>query len=479
MERSDRETEVQRLIAEALAPVLARVAEQDKQLAAQRQQIAALEAEVARLKKNSSNSSKPPSSDIVKPPKPVPPHGGKRKIGGQPGHEGHFREPFPAAEIDRVESYTLTTCPDCGGKLTSAKKPPRIIQQVELVPRLVEVTEHRAGAFYCRHCDQIHYAPLPAAVEQGGLLGPELTALVGYLKGMCHTSFSTIRKLLRDVFHVTLSRGHLVKVINKAAVAMAHAYEELRLLLPEEDHLNVDETGHKAHGQAWWTWCFRADLYTLFKIDHSRGSAVLVEMLGQEFDGVLGCDYFSAYHKYMQDFGVAVQFCLAHLIRDVKFLTELPDKVTAAYGQRVLAGLRQLFHVIHRRETMDPARFQRALEKAREELVAVGKRAPPRIEAQTMAKRFREHGADYFRFITTPGVEPTNNLAEQAIRFVVIDRLITQGTRSERGRHWSERIWTAIATCAQQDRNVFDYLRQSITALFNGTPAPSLLPVAA
>ena len=84
-----------------------------------------------------------------------------------------------------------------------------------------------------------------------------------------------------------------------------------------------------------------------------------------------------------------------------------------------------------------------------------------------MAKRFREHGADYFRFLTTPGVAPTNNLAEQAIRFVVIDRLITQGTRSQRGRRWSERIWTAIATCTQQGRSVFEYLRQSVVAMFN------------
>jgi transposase len=476
---NDRDTEVQRLIAEAMAPLQKRIAELEKRVVELETENTSLKNEVARLKKNSSNSSKPPSSDIVKPPKPAGPHGGKRKIGGQPGHERHLRAPFTAAQIDRVVPHTLTTCPDCGGKLTPAKVPPRVIQQVELVPRLVEVAEHRAGAFYCRHCDQIHYAPLPAAVEQGGLLGPQLTALVGYLKGMCHTSFSTIRKLLRDVFQLTMSRGQLVKVINKAAVAMAGAYDQLRALLPDEAYLNVDETGHKAHGKPWWTWCFRAELYTLFKIDHSRGSAVLVEMLGKEFDGVLGCDYFSAYHKYMEDFGVAVQFCLAHLIRDVKFLTELPDPVTAAYGQRVLEGLRSLFGVIHRRETMDPARFRRALEKAREELVAAGKRAPPRTEAQTMAKRFREHGADYFRFITTPGVAPTNNLAEQAIRFVVIDRLITQGTRSDQGRRWSERIWTAIATCTQQGRSVFEYLRQSIVANFANTPAPSLLPTGA
>ena len=296
-----RDTEVQRLIAAALAPLQRRIAELEQrvvELEAENVQLRAenlaLKAEIVRLKKNSSNSSKPPSSDIVKPPKPAPPHGGRRKIGGQPGHEGHFRDPFTAAQVDRVVPHTLPTCPDCGGRLTAAKVPSRVIQQVELVPRLVEVTEHRAGAFYCRRCKRIHYAPLPAAVEQGGLLGPELTALVGYLKGMCHASFSTIRKLLRDVFHFPISRGQLAKVIHKAAGAMAGAYEQLRALLPAEAYLNVDETGHKAHGKAWWTWCFRAELYTLFKIDPSRGSTVLVEMLGKEFDGVLGCDYFKA-----------------------------------------------------------------------------------------------------------------------------------------------------------------------------------------
>jgi len=93
-----------------------------------------------------------------------------------------------------------------------------------------------------------------------------------------------------------------------------------------------------------------------------------------------------------------------------------------------------------------------------------------------MAERFRRHGEAYFRFITTPGVEPTNNLAEQALRFVVIDRRITQGTRGEPGRRWCERIWTARASCAQQDRSVFRFLHDALTASLTGQPAPSLLP---
>ena len=93
-----------------------------------------------------------------------------------------------------------------------------------------------------------------------------------------------------------------------------------------------------------------------------------------------------------------------------------------------------------------------------------------------MAKRFRQNTDSFFRFAITPGLEPTNNLAEQAIRFVVLDRLMAQGTRSERGRQWRERIWTAIATCSQQQRSVLEFLYQTVSDHFAGRPTPSLLP---
>ena len=106
------------------------------------------------------------------------------------------------------------------------------------------------------------------------------------------------------------------------------------------------------------------------------------------------------------------------------------------------------------------------------------KHVPPSSEARNLAKRFRERGQAYFEFITTPNVEPTNNLAEQAIRFVVIDRRITQGTRSESGRRWCERIWTTLATCARSGRDVLDFLHQSLLAHWHGQPPPSLLEAA-
>jgi transposase len=442
-----------------------------------RERIAALETELAKAKKNSSTSSKPPSSDIVKPKKPPSKGGKKRKKGGQPGHEQHLRSPFPPEAINQFLPYTLDCCPDCGGRLIPSRRPPEVLQQVEIKAAPTVVTEHQALAYWCPHCQEFHYARLPEAVVKAGLFGPRLTALVAFMKGVCHASFSTIRKFLRDVVQVPVSRGYLAKLIGKVSESLAPAYAELFERLPGEPVLNIDETGHKENGEKFWTWCFRAGLYTLFRIDKSRGSKVLVEVLGEEFQGVLGCDYFGAYRKYMRECDVLVQFCLAHLIRDVKFLLTLPGRKDQAYGQRVRDALRDLFAVIHRREKMTAMGFQKALETAREQVLSTATTCVPKgNHAQNLAKRFRENGEAYFRFITTPGIDPTNNLAEQAIRFVVIDRHITQGTRSEKGRRWCERIWTVIATCAQQGREVFQFLFESVQSHLCGTRPPSLLP---
>jgi transposase len=440
------------------------------------QRLAALEAELARANKNSTNSSKPPSSDLVKPPRPAVAKGGKRKRGAQPGHPRHERTPFAPDEIDHTFNYCLAHCPDCGGKLRPPKVEPRVVQQVEIVATPIEISEHRGHAGFCPCCQKVHYAEIPTAIRHAGLIGPRLTALVAFLKGGCHCSYTTIRKFLRDVVGVTVSRGHLRKVCAKVADSLDGAYEELLDAVTQQAVLNVDETGHKEYAQRLWTWCFRAASFTLFKIDPSRSSQVLVDVLGEEFKGVLGCDYFSAYRKYMDDFGVLVQFCLAHLLRDIRFLVEHPNSRNQAYGRRVQQAMREMFAVIHRRDEYPADEFTIALQNAGDELVAQATyRVPSTNEAQNLAERFARHGTSYLRFITTPGVEPTNNLAEQAIRFVVIDRLVTQGSRSEAGRRWLERIWSAMATCAQQGRSVFEFLVESVQSHFNGHPGPALL----
>jgi transposase len=450
----------------------ARVAELEARLAE-------LEARLAAAGKNSSNSSKPPSSDITKPPKTQPAeNAGKRKRGGQPGHPRHERAAFQPEQINDTQVYSLGCCPDCGGSVQESEAKPNIIHQVELVEKPILITEHRAAAFWCPQCQKVHHAPLPDEVTKAGLIGPRLTAFVGYLKGPCHTSFTAISQLLRDVVGIAISRGHLAKLVQKLSASLEPCYEELLAALPDERRLNVDETSHKDLGKRLWTWCFRAPLYTLFRIAPSRGSEVLIDVLGREFNGLLGCDYFSAYRKYMKDFGVPLQFCLAHLIRDVKFLVEHPDEDNRIYGTTLLGHLRKLFGVIHRRdEYASEDSFRRTLTAVRNALVYDAiHQLPPTRQAGNLADRFVEHCESYFRFITTPDVEPTNNLAEQAIRFVAIHRRLTQGTRGPRGQRWCERIWTVVATCAQQGRSAFGFLHQTILSYFRGQPAPSLLP---
>lgn len=446
--------------------------------------VAALEAELARVRqqlaaaqKNSTTSSKPPSSDIVKPKPPERSDGQKRSIGGQPGHDKHEREPFPPEQVTWFETHKLEACPDCGGTLRLNPTIPRVVQQVDIEKTPLTIEQHTCPEYWCDRCQTPCWAPLPLKIARGGLVGPHLTALIAFMKGGCHASFSTIRTFLRDGVGVTLARSTLANTIDKVSRALDGPYDELLRLLPDETVLNIDETGHKCNRELWWTWCLRADLYTIFKIDPHRSADVLMDLLGRDFEGTIGCDDFSAYRRFMRECDIVIQFCLAHLIRDVKFLTTLPDAATKAYGERLRQALKGLFEVIHRRDELSAVAFERQLKAARDVVLNAGMRdVPTTRQAENMARRFRKHGAAFFTFITTPGVDPTNNRAEQAIRFVVIDRHITQGTRSETGRRWSERIWTTIATCAGQGRSVFGYLKASVENWFNGLPSPSLLP---
>ena len=437
------------------------------------QRTKALERKLAHLQRTSANSSKRPSSDIVKPPRAK--SASKRKIGGQPGHPMQHRDPFSEQDIDRWISYSLTACPDCGAALEQTAYAPVVQQQVEIVAKPVEISQHTARWYWCPHCKKLHCS-LPPEVDKAGLCGPVLTAWIGYLKGACHASFTTIRKFVRNTLGLRISRSMLAKVIAKVSAALAEPWMELRLLLPLAKILNVDETGHRENGQRLWTWCYRARTYILFKIAESRATAELLEMLGADFDGVIGCDYFSSYRCYMGEFGGVLQFCLAHFIRDVKFLLEVPDAATRRYGARLLASLREMFRLIHQRAQMQADFFRVALQAQQAEILRVAAtEVPAQQDAQNLATRLRLHGESYFRFITTPGLEPTNNLAEQAIRFVVIDRHVTQGTRSEKGRQWCERIWTILATCEQQGTSAFHFIRDAVQAYFATAPAPRLL----
>ena len=442
---------------------------------------------LAAAKKHSGNSSKPPSSDIVKPAGAGRPQKSKRRIGGQPGHPKHEHPPFPPDQINDHIPYRLVRCPvDPSHRTTPAEDRRRVLQQVELVDKPFVVTEHVAYGIWCHDCHCYHDAPFPVEVVRAGLFGPRLTSLAVYLKAKVHGSYSGIRDFLWDVVGVKVSRGYVAKLLRKASLAFGGPYDELIELLPHQIQLNADETGHKENGRRYWIWCFRALDFAVFSIDPSRGTEVLFRILGKDFKGILGCDYYAAYRKYARQCSVLVQFCLAHLIRDVKYLCEFPDPHVQRYGHKLLAGLKALFHTLHRKDQLGAKAFAEQLARAEEQIweAALEPRAfPQRFGGQNMhqlignmAERFFKHGDAYFQFITTPGIDPTNNVVEQAMRFVVIDRHVTQGTRSGVGRRICERLWTVMATCALHKRSAFGWICEAIAAYCKGQPAPSLVP---
>jgi transposase len=213
-----------------------------QQLAAAQEQLAELSERLAKAKKNSSTSSKPPSSDIVKPKPPVDEsNDSKRKIGGQPGHPKHEREPFPTEQITNFFEHPLDACPCCGGGLRRNGESKRVAQQMDVGEAApLKIEQHTCPEYWCDHCQKPCWAPMPLRIQRGGLVGPNLTALIAFMKGFCHASYGTTRKFLRDVMGVNIGRSTLAKTIDKVSKALEGTYEELLDLLPSEDQLNIE-----------------------------------------------------------------------------------------------------------------------------------------------------------------------------------------------------------------------------------------------
>jgi len=450
--------------------LITRLQEEIRQL---RETVRLLREEVDRLKKHSGNSSKPPSSDIVKPAKPSRGRRKKRKRGGQFGHRKHTRISFPPEQVDEVIEYEFRTA-DAEGLQPLDQW--HVLQQIALPEKLYRVIEHRARKYRNPQTGEIHIAPMPDEVRKGGLLAADMTAVVAFMKGDGHMSYSTLQRFFKEIVRLDLSRGVLCKATQKVSQALEKPYQQLRDHLPQELHLGIDETGHKNEGQLHWTWCFQTPLYSLFRIDASRGSEVLIQVLGQEFAGIIGCDYWGAYRKYARLFDTWVQYCMAHLIRDIRFVAEHSSKRLARWGQKLLAWLKKLFDTLHRRERYSEKTFLRKMGAIKQGFLAGVRRPPDHALARTLARRFKGRAAeDYFRFLSDPRIEPTNNSTEREIRHTVIDRRVTQGTRGQAGMRWCERIWTTIATCRKQQRNVFEFIHQCVLAHWTASPCPTFL----
>lgn len=471
-----------------IAELRALVAEQAAQLQQLKDRIAELELELARAKKDSSTSSKPPSSDIVKPkPKPAKQSRTKPRPGAQPGHPRLLREPLPPERVNQTIVHEIDQDQQDQRKLVPTGEFD-VIQHIELPETPVQVTEHRLTV-YQDPDGNLHLPDVPEL--KGPLFGPRLLATIGWLKSVGHLSYSGIEEWMEDVLGVPVSRGYLAKLCTRTiSSALDSAYQEVREAIPGQDQLGSDETSIKNNGVKHWIWCITAVPFSFFQIARNRSRAVLEELVGAEFAGYLNFDYFSANCSFAWTYEIKAQYCWAHLIRDIRFLLKHPDPATQEWAEQLLERSRRLFSAWHRRDEMTAEGLRRSMLTHRDRFLRLVRDPPGSRDAGNVAARFRvvdywvegtdeagqyDQSQDYFRFLFAAGLEPTNNHTEQQIRQCVIDRKITQGTRSEAGQRYLERVWTAIATCKKQGRRFFSFLCESIAAKLQNRPAPSLI----
>ena len=346
--------------------------------------IAELELQLAKAKKDLSTSSKPPSSDIAKPkPKRRPGRPKKRRKGGQPGHERRLRQPLPPERVDETIEYEIVDAEVKRLGLTPTGDFD-VIQHIELPESPVHVTEYRLavdedaeGSLYIPECPGL----------SGPIFGPRLLATIGWLKSVGHCSYTTIESWMEDVLQVPVSRGYLSKLCTETiSPSLSEGYAELVAAIPHEDQLGSDETSIKDNGKKHWIWCITAATFSVFHIAATRSREVLENLVGTEFAGYLNFDYFSANCSFAWSYWIKAQYCWAHLIRDIRFLSEKhPDKKTKAWAEQLLDRSRRLFSAWHRREEMTAEGFHRSMLTHRDRFLELVRQPPSTKEAKNLA----------------------------------------------------------------------------------------------
>ncbi len=280
-----------------------------------------------------------------------------------------------------------------------------------------------------------------------------------------------------QVLGISMSLGSTQKCWEQASAAVAQPCQELEQQLKNEPVLNSDETGWRNNGEKRYLWALVARDFVFYTVDKTRSSAVLIHLLGAVFAGILCSDRFSAYFKYHQGLS---QLCWAHLKRNILGIQEFAKTTDAQrFCRDALALYARLFRLWRK--------FQGSLID-REQLILRSLPLQKRWfalaeqyldsddkEVRNMATALFQHCGRLFTFIEHPGVEPTNNCVEQALRIAVQLRKIIFGNRSARGEAATARLLTVTQTCRMQGRNALEYLTEAIIRYRRHQSAPSLL----
>ncbi len=430
------------------------------------------------LRRNSHNSSQPPSQD--KPgQKPVEEESAQRarRRGGQTGHVGRGRTLVPVERVDALIVHRPVVCRECGALLLGYDPTPHRHQITEVPLMKATVTEHQAHTLICACCGATNRGTLPseAAASQ---FGPNLVSLMVVLMGCYRLSKRQVVALLDVCFGIQVAASSVVNQQQVVSAALAQPVDELQAYVQQQPACNVDETSWRQAEQTKqsWLWVVVTAFVTVFHIAASRSGAIARQLLGEDYAGVVGSDRASAYNWLDP---AQRQICWSHLLRDFqKILERGGDSYRIGYHLKLHADYLLVLWAHVRDGTLPYTAFLAeypAIQCHLRYWLTQGLLCPEESTAET-CRRLIALDAALWSFVTAPGVEPTNNAAERALRHPVIWRRTSHGTQSDHGRLFVQRMLTVAETCRRQHRPVLAFVRSALLAYRAGYPAPSLLP---
>jgi transposase len=458
------------------------------------EQIAGLEERIRRLeeqaRRDSRTSSKPPSQD---PPKTrqqrraearakakelLAREGAKRKAGGQEGHQGAGRKLAPEDQVDEIVDHYPDACRGCGREFADDERQPRgrfgRHQVAELPPISVLLVEHRTWRLRCPGCKAKTTAQLPAEIGDS-VFGPRLRAAIVMLSAGHRISRRGAAELAGKLFGARLSTGSVDAICQHASDALAGPYDRLRGWILDQDAVHVDETGWRTAGDSRALWTAATEGASIFEIAEHCNREQFNELIG-DYSGIVISDRWNGYEHLAP---VRRQVCWSHIQRDFRRHADgLAEQKT--FGEQGLELTRRVFRAwrTYQHEHHDRDRLKAEIAPIQTELRRLLEAASPKSRRTRWHRRFANNllkvWPALWTFATHPGVEPTNNPAERALRGPVIHRKLSHGTRSNDGERFAERALSAAATCRQQHRSLFDYLTELLTAHNRGDPLPAL-----
>lgn len=443
------------------------------------------------LARTSANSSKPPSKDPqgFKPNRKEP--SGKKR-GGQIGHQRYERKLYPLEICKEVIDHYPEQCSKCGTEFDGSNRGEAYRHQVVEVPPIKPIViEHRFYPITCTCCGKENQAPEMAEIISKGGYGTRVSAYVGLFSSQYRQSYRQIQKIMEAVFGIEMSLGTINHLRTEVSEAVSRAVVEAISYNQQQPTVGVDETGfkqrngdgHNASKTSGWLWVTVTPLIICFQMILSRASTAAQSVLGEAFSGFITSDRCPAYNWVNVQ---QRQLCWAHLKRDFIQISERVG-ISAKIGESLLEQEKQLFNLWHKfrnsqitrpelAQAVEPIKVEvlRILQEAAEIQIDENKKTLLAKTVRTCRNLLKMEVALWL-FIREEGVEPTNNAAERAIRPAVIWRRTSFGSDSAAGSLFVSRLLTVVSSLNLQERNILDFLTESVSAKRSGCLPPSLL----